>query len=137
LWIALGSLKALDPRALAEGLRARVSPALELPLEPLAWAMALGEVALGLWIVLARGTWQRRALALSACLAAGALLFASLEPRGLPTCGCFGGAVASTQARRLVVGGALLWLSITARGRRAPATLPAEALGRGQAAPRT
>jgi hypothetical protein len=83
---------------------------------PLAFAAALGELALGLgclvaWLRSRRGSLPRRTLTVSAVVAAALLLYLLLHGPERATCGCFGSTVRASHGRRVLVAGTLTLMS--------------------------
>lgn len=116
LWLSLGAAKLLDPaefhRYLARLLGTGALSAI------VSWMISGGEVAMGTWMI-AGGLWKRnRAGVLLWCSSSAALatVFIGLFHSPDVPCGCFGSSIEATRDRRLVVGGALLFLSLAALG---------------------
>lgn len=124
-WATLAAGKVLAGARTGSGLAARLPGPLAGLSDGLAAAVLAAEGLLGAVLVLAAlapgaGISRRLGLAFwgpwaSAALAALLGTLAALEPVGLAPCGCFGALAASTRARRLLVAGVLLWLSLAAR----------------------
>lgn len=108
LWIVLGGAKALHAGTFVSFLGDQGVP--EALRQPLAGIVIGGEVLLGLALLLAT-RWARSLAALSLSLSILMSVYWLVEPQAAAQCGCFGNLVRATRARRLVVLGALCFLS--------------------------
>lgn len=108
LWMLLGGAKAFHSGPFVAFLGERGVP--EQFREPAAAAVIGGEILLGL-LMLASQRWARALAGISLALAVLMSIYWVIEPQAAAQCGCFGNLVRATRARRIVVLGALCFLS--------------------------
>lgn len=116
LWMLLGCAKALHAGPFVTFLGDQGVP--EQFRKPAAAILIGGEILLGL-LMLASRRWARVLAASSLALALLMTIYWMIEPQTAAQCGCFGNLVRATRARRIVVLGALCFLSAQVL-RRAP-----------------
>jgi len=116
LWVGLGLTKMAAPTGFVSHIEALTSAPYG---SVLAWAMIVGEAALGLAILVL--AWRSspvcvRVCAFSAVLAIVLLALAAFGSPDASNCGCFGAVVQATRSRRIVVAACLLFLSAQSFG---------------------
>jgi hypothetical protein len=109
-WIALAFVKVTSPGVLA----AHIESALGWPAHwtrAAAWSIIAGEATLGVSILLrGRLSWAHVPVVVSLVASAAMVAVALLTPATASPCGCFGSLADSTEGRRVVVAGVLLFL---------------------------
>jgi uncharacterized membrane protein YphA (DoxX/SURF4 family) len=108
LWLILGAAKILEPRPFLR----YFASGLGVP-APLAWCVVGLEVSLGLTVICLGHTRLGRAASVASLVVVSLItlhVFFHADP-GM-ACGCFGGLIRATTGRRLVVLGAIAFLSV-------------------------
>ena len=111
IWITLAAAKVAEPRPFYTWLERG------LPVEPgvaqvMAWMVVVAEFGLGIaFLTPSRLTRLHRLLARVSWMAAALAVVVTILTRNRGDCGCFGAVLAAKVPSRLIVAGALMWLS--------------------------